>query len=58
MVMTFAVDAEIACIYLKAQEAIPIQQILIKLGHPEPPTAIHTDNSTTNGIINSKFKQK
>ena len=57
-VMASAAEAEIAGIFLNAQEAIPIRRTLIELGHPQPPTAITTDNSTANGIINGEFKQK
>ena len=43
---------------MNAQEALPIRQCLINLGHPQPPTPIKTDNSTANGYVNGTIKQK
>ena len=48
-------------VYIKvinAKEAIYIRTILEELGHTQPPTPIQTDNSTAEGIINSKVQPK
>ena len=39
-VMSSAAKAEIAGVFLNAKNAEMIRQILIKLGHPQPPTPI------------------
>jgi len=57
-VMSSAAEAEIGALFMNAQEAIPIRQCLIDLGHPQPPTPIKTDNSTANGYVNGTIKQK
>ena len=56
--MSSAAEAEIGALFMNAQEAIPIRQCLIDLGHPQPPTPIKTDNSTANGYVNGTIKQK
>ena len=45
--MATAVKAEVAALYLNAQEALAIQQCLLELGHLQPPTPFKTDNFTT-----------
>jgi hypothetical protein len=42
--------------FLNAQEAKVLQLILAELGHPQPPTPIHIDNTTTVGIVNNTIK--
>jgi hypothetical protein len=56
--MASAAEAEVAALYMNAQEMVPMRQCLIELGHPQPPTPIKTDNSTATGIINGTIKQK
>lgn len=41
-VMESAVEAEVAALYLNAQEALPICQCLIEMGHPQPATTMNT----------------
>ena len=57
-VMASAAEAEVAALFTNAQEALPMRQCLIELGHPQPATPIKTDNSTATGIINNTIKQK
>ena len=57
-VMASAAEAEVAALYLNAQEALPIRQCLINMGHPQPPTRMNTDNQTATGILNGTIKQK
>ena len=37
-VMGGAAEAEVAAIHMNAQEAIPLRQCLINMGHPQPAT--------------------
>ena len=57
-VMASAAEAEVAALYLNAQEALPIRQCLIDMGHPQPATPMNTDNQTAMGILNGTIKQK
>ncbi len=40
------------------QEAKIIRIILHEMGHPQPPTPIHCDNSTAVGIVNNTVKRQ
>jgi hypothetical protein len=48
-VMSSAAEAELGALYLNAKEAVYIQQILTKMGHPQPKTPIQTDNFDDRG---------
>jgi hypothetical protein len=56
--MASAAEAEIGALYLNAQEAVYLWQILVEMGHPQPPTSIQTDNTTTEGLVNHKIQLK
>ena len=58
MVVASAAEAEIAALFLNAQEIVPLRMTCEELGHPQPPTPLRTDNSTANGILNGTVKQK
>ena len=57
-VMSSAAEAEFGALYIMAQEAVFIKHILKEMGHKQPATPIQTDNSTAEGVINSKIKPK
>ena len=57
-VMSSAAEAEIGALYMNAQQAVPIRNCLIDLGHPQPPTPLTTNNSTARGIIRGTMKQR
>jgi hypothetical protein len=50
--MPLAAEAELEAIIINAKEDVHLQQILHKMGHPQPPMPIQTDNSTAEGVIN------
>ncbi len=56
--MLSAAEAELGALYINAKEAAYIQQILSKMGHPQPTTPIQTDNLTVEGVINNKIQPK
>ena len=58
LVAASAAEAELGALFLNAQEAKVIRLILHKLGHPQPPTPIHVDNTTTMGIVNNIIKRQ
>jgi hypothetical protein len=56
--MSSAAKAELGALYLNAKEVVYIQQILTEMGHLQPKTLIQTNNSTVEGVINSKIQPK
>ena len=56
-VMVSATKSEIAASFMNAKLVVPIQQALVKMGHPQPATRIKTDNSTVGGFVNNMIKQ-
>ena len=56
--MASAMEAEIAALYENAQLVIKYHQTLEDMGHPQPPTAMSTDNRTACGIVNGTMRQK
>jgi hypothetical protein len=53
LVAASAAKAELGALFLNAQEAKVLCLTLIELEHPQPPTPIHIDNTTTVGIVNN-----
>eukprot|EP00804_Cyclotella_cryptica_P014612 CCRYP_012661-RA/>CCRYP_012661-RA protein AED:0.22 eAED:0.22 QI:0/0/0/1/0/0.33/3/0/717 len=51
-------EVELGALFLGAKEAKIIRLTLEELGHPQPPTPIHCDNSTTVGIVNNTVKRQ
>ncbi len=58
LVAASAAKAELGPLFLNAQEAKIMRLILFELGHPQPPTPIHINNTTTVGIVNNTVKQQ
>ena len=50
--MTSAAEAELGALFITAQKMVPLRQTLIKMGWPQPPTPIQTDNTTAAGVVN------
>ncbi|CAB9526493.1 unknown protein [Seminavis robusta] len=57
-VLSSAAEAEVGNAFNNAQEACPIPQTLIEMGHPQPATPIQTDNKWAEGILTGTKKQK
>jgi hypothetical protein len=58
LIAASATESELGALFLNAQEAKALQLTLAKLGHPQPPTPIHIDNTTTVIIVNNTTKQQ
>jgi hypothetical protein len=56
LVAASAAEAKLGALFLNAQEAKVLRLTLAELGHPQPPTPIHIDNTTTVGIVNNTIK--
>ena len=57
LVAASAAEAELGALFLNAQEAKIMRLTLKELGHSQPPTPIHIDNSTCVGIVNNTQKR-
>ena len=57
-VVASAAEAETAGVFHNAHTAIPLRTILTALHHPQPPTPLKTDNTTTTGFIHNNIHQK
>ncbi len=58
LIAASAAEAELGALFLNAQEAKVLWLTLLELGHPQPPTPIHIDNTTTIGIVNNAIKRQ
>ena len=56
--MASAAEAEMAGIFMNAQEIIQIRHTLAALAHHQPPTPLKTDNSTSSAFIDNTIKQR
>ena len=57
-VVTSAAEAETKGVFQNAKLSLPIRHILIAMGHPQLPTPIATDNTTTTGFIHNNMVMK
>ena len=57
-VMSSAAEAELGALFINTKEAVHMRRILQEMGHPQPCTPIQTDNSTAEGVINSRVRPK
>ena len=57
-IVASAAETETAGVFGNAQQAIVIRRALIELNHPQPPTPLKTDNSTTYGFVHANLRQK
>ena len=57
-VMSSATEAELGALYITAYEAVPMRHLLIEMGHPQPPTPIQVDNTTTLGVVKQTIQPK
>ena len=57
IVAASAAEAELGALFINAKEANIIRIILSELGHPQPPTPIHVNNTTAVGIVNNTIRR-
>jgi hypothetical protein len=58
LVAASAAEAKLGALFLNIQEAQILCLILHEMGHPQPPTPVHCDNSTAVDISNSTVKRQ
>jgi hypothetical protein len=57
-VMSSAAEAKLDALFINANKAVHIQNILTKKGHPHPCTPIQTNHTTAEGGINNCIQPK
>ena len=57
-VISSADEAETNGVFHNAKIGVNLRNILISMGHPQPPTCIRTDNSTSAGFVNRNMQMK
>ena len=57
-VMSSAMEAELAGLYIMAREAVYIRIILEEMGHKQPPTPLQTNNLMAEAVTNSTKRTK
>jgi hypothetical protein len=57
-VMSSAAEAELGVIYINANEAVPMRQLLAEMGHKQPKTPIQTDNISACGVVNHNIQPR
>jgi hypothetical protein len=55
-VVASVAESEVGACFHNAQSGAPLRVMLTELGHIQPPTPLHTDNSTAFGILNETIK--
>jgi hypothetical protein len=57
-VVASAAESQVGACFQNAQSGAPLRVTLTELGHIQPDTPLHTDNSTAFGILYETIKQK
>jgi hypothetical protein len=55
-VVASTAEAELGALFLNCKQEMIFRLTLEQMGHPQPPTLVHCDNSTAVGIANNSFK--
>ena len=58
IVVCSAAEDELAALFLNIKEGKILRLTLEELGHKQPPTTVHCDNSTATGISNNSVKKQ
>jgi hypothetical protein len=58
LVAASAAEAELGALFLNVQEARILRLILSEMGHAQPRTPVHVDNTTCVGIVNNTIKRQ
>ncbi len=58
IVVASAAEAELGALFKNCKEGKSVRLILEEMGHPQPPTPVHVDNSTAVGIANDTVKKQ
>ena len=53
--MSSAAETELSGLFISAKAMVPLQNILMKMGWPQPPLPVQCDNSTAIGVTNKPW---
>ena len=56
--MSSAAEAECGALFNNTKDGVALRNTLVEMGHPQPPTPVQVDNSTTNGFANKQLRQR
>jgi hypothetical protein len=56
-VMSLAAEAECGALFNNTKDSVALRNTLAKMGHPQPPTPVQVENSTTHGFANKQLRQ-
>ena len=54
-VISLAAEAELGALFINAKTAVPMQQTLEEMEHPQPQTPIQTGNSTAHALLTNRI---
>jgi hypothetical protein len=57
-VMSSAAEAECGALFNNTKDGVALRNTLHEMGHPQPPTPVQVDNSTSNGFANKQIRQR
>jgi hypothetical protein len=57
-VMSLGAEAKVGTLFINCREAVPARHVLEFLGHPQPPTPMQMDNTTSLGVVNQNVMKK
>ena len=57
-IVSSAAEAETKGVFHNAKIGVNMSNILISMGHPQPPTCIKTDNTTSESFVNKNMQMK
>jgi hypothetical protein len=58
LVVASTAEAKVGALFLNCKQATIFQLMLEEMGHPQPPTPVHCNNSTAIGIANNTVKRQ
>jgi hypothetical protein len=56
-VMSLAAAAECRALFNNTKDGVALRNTLAEMRHPQPPTPVQVDNSTTHGFANKQIWQ-
>jgi hypothetical protein len=57
-VMSLAAEAELGAYNINVSKAVPMCQLLMEMGHIQPPMPTQTNNSTALGVVNNNIQPR
>ena len=57
-VMSLVTEAKVGALFIDCHDAVPARHVLKFLGHPQLPTPMQMDNTTTLGVVNQNVMKK